>query len=110
TVATGSAALKGIIVRDAAILEYAASCDTILLDKTGTITTGKPQVAQIKAAPPFDENRVLQLAASAEQFSPHPLAKAIAEAARQRSLTLLESNLYTVEAGLGVAATIHGER
>ncbi len=109
-VATGSAALKGIIVRDAAALERAGSCDTVLLDKTGTLTTGRFHVAELKASSGFDKRQVLQLAASAEQFSKHPLAKAIVEHAREQGISLLEPDSYRAQAGLGVTATLTGKQ
>ncbi|GMU21836.1 MAG: copper-translocating P-type ATPase [Phycisphaerae bacterium] len=107
-VATGSAAMKGIIVRDAAALERAGSADTVFLDKTGTLTTGQPRVAAVYPQEGVETQTVLTLAAAAEQFSPHPLAKAIVEHARERGLKLPMPSAYRAEAGMGVVATIDG--
>jgi Cu+-exporting ATPase len=87
-VATGTAALRGIIVRDAAALERAGAADVIFLDKTGTLTTGRPRVARVENGEAAGIDEVLRLAASAEQFSPHPLAKAIVAYARERGVLL----------------------
>ncbi len=105
-VATGSAALRGIIVRDPAALERAATCDVALLDKTGTITTGQLTVGAVQARPGFSESDVLRWAAAAEQFSPHPLAKAIMQEAKVRNLDLPEPSEYHAHAGLGVTVRI----
>ncbi|MEP0841620.1 MAG: cadmium-translocating P-type ATPase [Phycisphaerae bacterium] len=107
-VATGSAALRGIIVRDAAALERAGTADVVFLDKTGTLTTGAPRVAALRPAEGIDADDLLRLAASAEQFSPHPLARAIVSAARQRGLPLATPTAYTADAGLGVTAELDG--
>ncbi|MCH8146649.1 MAG: HAD-IC family P-type ATPase, partial [Planctomycetes bacterium] len=111
-VATGTAALDGILVRDAAALEAAGQVDVVLLDKTGTLTTGMPVVKEVvdEAIGPatLDDNEVLRLAASAEQFSQHPLAKAIVAKAKERGLTLSDPDSYESRAGLGVTARMEG--
>ena len=108
-VATGSAALRGIIVRDAAVLEAAGACDVAVFDKTGTLTTGQLRIDSIDTAEGVDPSEVLHLAASAEQFSPHPIAKAIVDGADNPS-ALREPTTYKADAGLGVVATIDGRR
>ncbi len=108
-VATGNAALRGILVRDPAVFERAGAADTILLDKTGTLTRGRPHVAEIAATDGMAPDQLLQLAASAEQFSPHPLAKAIVDRARGEGVTLLDPESYAAEAGLGVRAGLNGK-
>lgn len=111
-VATGAAARLGILVRDAAALETAGRVDAVLLDKTGTVTTGRPSVSEIHPAPEragdspgrSSEDALLQLAASAEQYSQHPLARALVNAVKERGLELLEPESFANEAGLGVRA------
>jgi Cu+-exporting ATPase len=105
-VATGSAALRGIIVRDPAVLERAAGCQVALLDKTGTITTGQIKVQGVYPKGEFSEAEILRLGGAAEQFSMHPLARAITAAARGRGIELPEPTQYDVHAGLGVKVTI----
>ncbi|MHC4674494.1 MAG: heavy metal translocating P-type ATPase [Planctomycetota bacterium] len=108
-VATGTAALKGIIVRNPAALELAGSTKMILLDKTGTLTTGKLIVSEVWPTDNSSPSNTLQLAASAEQFSPHPLAKAIVDYAKNENIALIEPTKYAADAGLGVSATINGQ-
>ncbi len=109
-VATGNAALDGILVRDAAALEAAGKVDTILFDKTGTLTTGMATVKKVFDEPvgpvTRDENDVLQLAASAEQFSQHPFARAIVASAKSSQMSLADPASFQSEAGFGVSATI----
>lgn len=89
-VATGTAARRGILVRDAATLEAAASIDRIFLDKTGTLTTGSPRVVRVHAAAvdEAESSETLRLAATVEQHSQHPLARAIIREARDRGLSV----------------------
>jgi Cu+-exporting ATPase len=111
-VATGAAALKGILVRDAAALEAAGSVNTVLLDKTGTLTTGVVHVKEVLAEPAGaatrDAREVLRLAAAAEQFSQHPLARAIVARAREWGLALAEPQSFASRAGLGTRAEVEG--
>lgn len=110
-VATGNAALRGILVRDAAALEMTGMADTVLLDKTGTLTTGHPTVTQVVGQiGECDAREVLRLAASAEQFSRHPLAGAIVAKAREWGLELSEPESYQQETGLGVTILLEGSR
>ena len=104
-VATGSAALRGILVRDAATLEAAGGIDVVLFDKTGTLTTGSPTVVEIFHTAD-DERSVIRLAASAEQFSQHPLGRAIVAKAKELDIALCDPSSFESEAGFGVAATI----
>ncbi len=112
-VATGRAALSGILVRDAEALERAGRITAVIFDKTGTLTTGRVQVREVVNDPAdqatHDEREVIQLAASAEQFSDHPLAKAIVAKAREWNLELLTPEAYQSDVGLGVTATINGK-
>lgn len=110
TVATGVAALRGILVRDAATLEAAGRLETVVWDKTGTLTSGRPSVERIVPVSGIAESEVLRLAAGAEQFSTHPLAKAIVNEALRRDIAVPEPASFQVEAGRGVTAEIDGAR
>ena len=108
TVATGKAAEKGVLVKSAASLELMGRIDTVVLDKTGTVTEGKPRVTDLLCAPGVDEDTLLAAAASLEKPSEHPLAGAIVAEAEQRGLTLREVADFTAVAGGGVTATAEG--
>ena len=108
TVATGKAAEKGVLVKSAASLELMGRIDTVVLDKTGTVTEGKPRVTDLLCAPGVDENTLLAAAASLEKPSEHPLAGAIVAEAEQRGLALREVADFTAVAGGGVTATAEG--
>ncbi len=107
-VGTGRGAKSGVLLRDIDALQKAEKIDTIVLDKTGTITLGKPRVDQIIPAGGTSEADLLSLAASAEQFSEHPLAKAIVEYAKQQGVPIRQPEKFSNEAGLGITATIGG--
>jgi P-type Cu+ transporter len=107
-VASGRAATSGILFRDAEALETLRKIDTLIVDKTGTLTLGRPVFAKAIAVAPFDENEVLRLAASADQGSEHPLANAIVEAARERGLPLAKPDAFESSTGIGVRATVDG--
>jgi Cu+-exporting ATPase len=107
-VGTGRGARKGILIRDIDALQKAERIKTVVLDKTGTITRGKPRVSSVQALNGASEDEVLRLAASAEQFSEHPIAKAIVQAAAERKLRLSDPQQFNNEPGYGVAATIDG--
>lgn len=100
----GIAATNGILIRDGAALQAAEALDIIILDKTGTITTGKPEVTQIITQADWQENDLLQLATSIERQSEHPLATALMNAAQQRQLELLKVTEFSAIAGHGVRA------
>ncbi len=102
----GRGAQAGVLVKDAAALEALAGAGTLLIDKTGTLTTGRPQVTFIQPAESFTETEVLRLAASAETGSEHPLARAIVAAAQVRGLTLALAHDFSAEPGMGVSAVI----
>lgn len=102
-VAVGRAAQSGILIRQGDALQTAGKLNCIVLDKTGTVTQGKPTVATVLAFGEFDEATVLQLAASVESGSEHPLAGSIVEAAKQQSLTLLRVKQFKAVAGRGVS-------
>jgi len=108
-VGTGRGAARGILIRNINALQHAERVGTVVLDKTGTLTRGKPVVSTIECAAGVTEAELLQLAASAEQFSEHPLAKAIVRAARERGLGLADLDGFTNEAGSGVSAELKGQ-
>jgi Cu+-exporting ATPase len=107
-VASGRAATSGVLFRDAEALETLRRIDTLIVDKTGTLTLGRPVFAKAIAMAPFDEAQVLRLAASADQGSEHPLANAIVEAARQRGMQLAKPDAFESSTGIGVRASVEG--
>lgn len=107
-VGTGMGARRGILIRDIDALQMAEQIDTVVLDKTGTLTIGSPSVESIETSDGLSQTQLLQLAASAEQFSAHPLARAIVAHARSTGATLVEPASFTSEAGLGVIADVDG--
>ena len=109
-VAVGRAAGQGIVVRDAEALERFEKVDTLLVDKTGTLTEGKPRVTDISAAEGVDPATLLRLAASLESASEHPLAGAVVAAARERGLSLLPVAGFASVPGQGVRGEVRGEQ
>jgi len=107
-VGTGRAAGRGILIKGGEALEMAQRIDTVVFDKTGTITRGKARVTSILAAPGFTEAELLRLAASAERHSEHPIGKAIVEEAAARGIALEEAREFTALPGRGVRATVGG--
>ena len=107
-VATGKAATQGVLFRDAAAIEKLREVDTLIIDKTGTLTEGKPAFERAIAAPGFTEEQVLLWAASVDQGSEHPLADAIVRAARERKLALLPVTEFSSETGIGVRGRVDG--
>jgi Cu+-exporting ATPase len=107
-VGTGRGAERGILIKNGEALEMACRIDTIVLDKTGTITRGKPRVTAVFPAPGRTESELLRLAASAERYSEHPLGKAIVEAAAQRGIALEEATEFSALPGHGVRARVAG--
>ncbi|MBL7979435.1 MAG: copper-translocating P-type ATPase [Bacteroidetes Order II. Incertae sedis bacterium] len=107
---TGWAAKNGILFRGGDVLEKLHEAKTLVIDKTGTLTLGKPTVTSVIASEKFSIERVLSLLASAEQLSEHPLAKAIQTTAEKRGLALTLPTAFTNEAGGGIEATVNGER
>ena len=108
-VASGTGASRGILIRDIDALQQAERIDTVVLDKTGTLTQGKPAVTNIQSLNGVPPGEVLRLAAAAERFSSHPLGKAIAALAGERGITLPDLDGFNSEAGLGIVAEI-GDR
>jgi Cu+-exporting ATPase len=109
-VGTGKGAENGVLIRGGEALETLQKIDTIVLDKTGTLTKGKPSVTDVIAINGFSENQVLSLAASAEQASEHPIAQAIVEMAKAKKLRLLEPKKFQAVPGKGLEAIVDGKR
>ena len=108
-VGIGRGARRGILIRDIDALQNAERIDTVVLDKTGTVTQGKPAVVSVISLNSIPEDEVLRLAAAAEQFSEHPLAKSIVDHARRRNLDIPQPDNFTSESGLGVIAQLSGQ-
>ncbi|MBI2814467.1 MAG: cadmium-translocating P-type ATPase [Opitutae bacterium] len=104
----GRGAQAGVLVKDAAALETLAGVTTLLIDKTGTLTEGRPEVAAIEAQVGFPADELLRLAASAEAGSEHPLARAIVRTAQEKGLTLTPVATFTATPGHGICATVGG--
>ena len=107
-VATGKAATQGILFRDAAAIENFRKVDTLIVDKTGTLTEGRPSFDRVVAAAGYADEEVLRLAASIDQGSEHPLAAAIVRAANERGLRLDKPESFESSTGIGVRGTIAG--
>lgn len=106
----GAGAKRGLLIKGGKYLELLARADVLLIDKTGTLTLGKPQVTDVRSLNGLSDGEVLSLAASAERYSEHPLAQAVRTAARERNLPLLELADFEAIPGLGVRATVDGSR
>jgi Cu+-exporting ATPase len=106
--ATGRAATQGILFRDAAAIEDMRKIDTLIVDKTGTLTEGKPAFDRVVPAAGFTEQDVLQIAASIDQGSEHPLGHAIVVEARKRGLTLTKPESFESSSGIGVRGIVAG--
>jgi Cu+-exporting ATPase len=109
-VGVGRGAQAGVLIKNAEALERFEKIDTLVIDKTGTLTEGRPAVTAIRAAPGFDEAELLRLAASLERGSEHPLADAILRAAAERGLALSEASDFDSPVGKGVTGTVDGQR
>jgi Cu+-exporting ATPase len=107
-VGVGRGAGAGVLIKNAEALERLEKVDTLVVDKTGTLTEGKPKVTAIRPAPGFDETDLLRLAASLENASEHPLAAAIVEAAKERSLRLSPVSDFDSPTGRGVVGKVDG--
>jgi Cu+-exporting ATPase len=109
-VGVGRGAQAGVLIRDAEALERMEKVDTLIVDKTGTLTEGRPAVTSITPAVGFDENEVLRLAASVEKLSEHPLAAAIVKAASDRSIASEAVTDFDSPTGKGAFGTVAGRR
>jgi Cu+-exporting ATPase len=108
TVGTGKGAANGVLIRSAEALETAHKLNTVVLDKTGTITKGEPALTDVVALNGFDENELLRLVASAERSSEHPLGEAIVCGADERELALVDPVSFDSVTGKGIRANLNG--
>jgi heavy metal translocating P-type ATPase len=106
--AIANAGRNGVLVKSAIAMEQLGTVTAVALDKTGTLTEGRPQLTGVDPAPGVSADRLVALAASAEQFSEHPLARAIVSAARERGLALSRATDFRATPGVGVAAQVDG--
>jgi P-type Cu+ transporter len=109
-VGVGRGAHAGVLIKNAEALERFEKVDTLVLDKTGTLTEGRPSVTAIRPAPGFDETELLRLSASLERASEHPLADAVVRAATDRKLALSEASEFDSPVGRGVTGVVDGRR
>lgn len=109
-VATGNAALRGILFRDAEAIEQLRKVDTLIVDKTGTLTEGKPAFHTVMAVAGMTEDEVLQIAASLDQGSEHPLAHALVQEANRRQLSLSAAEGFESASGIGVSGAVEGQQ
>lgn len=109
-VATGKAATQGVLFRDAAAIENFRKVDTLIVDKTGTLTEGKPRFNQAIASSGYTEDEVLRLAACLDQGSEHPLADAIVKAAREKALVIDKVDNFESSTGIGVRGNLNGKQ
>ncbi len=109
-VGTGRGAQTGVLIKNAEVLEVMEKIDVLVVDKTGTLTEGKPKLITVKAAKGFDESELLRMAASLERGSEHPLAEAITKAATELDIDLLEAHDFQSVTGQGVTGEVDGQR
>jgi Cu+-exporting ATPase len=109
-VATGKGAQNGVLFRNAEAIELLREVDTLVVDKTGTLTEGKPKVTSIVTVPGTDEDTLLRLVASVERASEHPLAAAIVSGANERGLELTKATAFESLTGKGVTAVVDGHK
>jgi len=109
-VGVGRAASQGILIRNGEALQQAGRLTTVILDKTGTVTQGKPAITRLITMENRSEDKVLQLAASLEAVSEHPLAQAVVQAAEARLLSLSPVKQFTATAGQGVSGEVNGQQ
>jgi Cu+-exporting ATPase len=109
-VGTGRGAQAGVLIKNAEVLETMEKIDVLVVDKTGTLTEGKPKLVTVQLTAVFDESEILQIAASLERGSEHPLAAAIVQAATERSINLLEPQNFQSHTGKGVTGEVNGKK
>jgi Cu+-exporting ATPase len=109
-VSTGKAASMGVLFRDASAIENLCKIDTLIVDKTGTLTEGRPVFHSVEATPSFNPHDVLQLAASLDQGSEHPLAHAIVDHARTENIKLTNPEFFESGSGIGVSGIVDGKK
>ena len=108
--ATGRGAQAGVLIKNAEALERFEKVDTLMVDKTGTLTEGKPRLVAVLPQPGHDENEVLRFAATVERGSEHPLAEAIVKGAEERGITLTEASDFEAVTGKGVVGVVDGKK
>ena len=106
--ATGRGAQAGVLIKDAEALERFAKVDTLIVDKTGTLTEGKPKLTEVVALEGVDETELLALAAALEKGSEHPLAEAIVDGAKERGVAVADASGFEAVTGKGVSGTVSG--
>ena len=109
-VATGKAASSGVLFRDASAIENLCKIDTLIVDKTGTLTEGCPVFHSAEGTGGYDSNEVLRLAASLDQGSEHPLAHAIVDHARGQGIALVKPDTFESGSGIGVRGQVDGHQ
>jgi len=109
-VGTGRGATEGVLIKDAESLEILEKVDTLVVDKTGTLTEGKPKLTEIIAAGGFDSEQILRWVASIEKHSEHPLAEAIVEGAKEQNIATLDIENFQSITGKGVTAVVDGKK
>ena len=107
-VGTGRGAMAGVLIKNAEALEIMEKVDTLVVDKTGTLTEGKPKLVAVQAEPGFNEDDILRMAASLERASEHPLAEAIVRGAQARGIELVKFNTFQSITGKGVTGEVDG--
>jgi len=108
--ATGRGAHAGVLIKEAAALERFASVDTLIVDKTGTLTEGRPRLTDVVASGGIDESELLSLAAALEKGSEHPLAEAIVDGAAARGVKVTDAHGFMAVTGKGVSGTVSGRK
>jgi Cu+-exporting ATPase len=107
-VATGRGAMSGVLIKNAETLEIMEKVDTLVVDKTGTLTEGKPKLVAVYAVEGFSEDELLGLAASLERASEHPLANAVVDGAKEREIELLKAESFESISGMGIKGKVGG--
>jgi Cu+-exporting ATPase len=108
-VATGRGATSGVLIKNAEVLEIMEKVDTLVVDKTGTLTEGKPKLVNVHVEDGFSENELLRLVASLERASEHPLAEAIVKGAKDREIELVKSDNFKSISGMGITGEVDGQ-
>jgi Cu+-exporting ATPase len=109
-VATGRGAMAGVLIKDAQALEAMEKVDTLVVDKTGTLTEGKPKLVNLHVEDGFAENELLRLAASLERASEHPLSEAIVNGAKERGVELKRADEFETINGMGIVGNVNGHK
>lgn len=108
-VATGRGATSGVLIKNAEVLEIMEKVDTLVVDKTGTLTEGKPKLVNVHVEDGFSENELLRLVASLERASEHPLSEAIVSGAKERNIELVKSDNFKSISGMGITGEVDGQ-